>query len=89
MFNRRKFLHGIGTSDRVFFCEEFFRFYRFTYSPLLPPLGITKILSKILYNEARNLPHPTLLMIRNYALASLRKTRKGKTKVLRVEVLER
>ena len=32
----------VGSSDRTNFCEEFFKFCRFAYSP---PLSITKILS--------------------------------------------
>jgi hypothetical protein len=38
------FLHSVGSSDRFNRCEEFFRFFRYDYSPPLP-LGITKILS--------------------------------------------
>ena len=38
----RNFLHTVGSSDLLNRCEEFFRYFRNTYSPLL---GITKIIS--------------------------------------------
>jgi hypothetical protein len=40
----QNFLHGVGSSNKFSCYEEYFRFFRYTYSPP-PPLGITKILS--------------------------------------------